>query len=109
MFLHKSICSNTKTKSIDGLVEIQWYTPGQKKFEVTQIKELITILNLRGDASQMKDKVNILKKFSDLIVIIADSHKDFKDSLFFPANEDDRNFLWVNDNNDAPKAAKAIN
>ena len=26
-FLHHSICSNTNPKAVNGLIEIQWYTP----------------------------------------------------------------------------------
>jgi len=65
-------------------------------------------LNLRGDAALLVDKVKILKKFSDLVVILADSHHLFKPSLFQVAFE--RNFLWVGEKkNDAPKGATVIN
>lgn len=47
----------------------------------------------------------MLKKVSDLVVIISDSHKNFKGSLFKVVNENERNFLWIAEKNDALKAA----
>ena len=47
----------------------------------------------------------MLKKVSDLVIIISDSHMNFKGSLFKTAKENERNFLWIADKNDAPKGA----
>lgn len=40
------------------------------------------ILNLRGDGANLSDKVKLLKRFSDLVVIVADTHSAFKGNLF---------------------------
>lgn len=77
VFMHKDISSDMANKTIDGLVEIAWFVPSYNQLEEGKISDLTTVLNLRGDAESLPDHVRMLKKFSDLVIIVADSYKKF--------------------------------
>lgn len=52
---HDSLLSQTQSLSIDGLVEATWFLPSGKKTDL--FKEVITFLNLRGDAQTVKPEL----------------------------------------------------
>ena len=79
--MHKDITSNTANKSIDGLIELAWFVPSNDKLESGKINDLTTVLNLRGDADKFPEQVELIKKFSDLVIIISDSYTSFLDKF----------------------------
>ena len=79
--MHKDITSNTANKSIDGLIELAWFVPSNDKLESGKINDLTTVLNLRGDADNFPEQVELIKKFSDLVIIISDSYTSFLDKF----------------------------
>ena len=81
VFMHKDITSNTANKSIDGLIELAWFVPSNDKLESGKINDLTTVLNLRGDADNFPEQVELIKKFSDLVIIISDSYTSFLDKF----------------------------
>ena len=79
--MHKDITSNTANKSIDGLIELAWFVPSNDKLESGKINDLTTVLNLRGDADNFPEQLELIKKFSDLVIIISDSYTKFLDKF----------------------------
>ena len=67
---HDSLSSQTKSLSIDGLVEATWYLPSGKKTDL--FKEVITFLNLRGDAKKAKPELAALSFMCSTIVALVD-------------------------------------
>ena len=68
-FFHKDCKGGgIERKIIDGLVELCWYLPGERKNQAFQ-KE-ICFANLRGDARSFSKQLSILTKISDVIFLL---------------------------------------
>lgn len=52
---------------------MSWYLPEAKIDKPSKFKDMLTILNLRGDALNHPNKLAFLKKHSDMLVILTDS------------------------------------
>lgn len=84
-----------------GMIEMTHFCPEYEEHSDNQINEMLTILNLRGNAHEFPKQVQFLKQVSDLVVVVGNSNVDFVKKIFVLANKDDRNFLWVGTHNDA--------
>ncbi len=106
VFLSKKITSQQSSPVISqGLIEIAWYCPEhtltsdlEENNPIKLDKNMITILNLRGDSNKFPEQLNIIRKFSDLIIILA---KD-KKHLDIPNFSDDDPKLIVISNDNIP-------
>ena len=67
---HDSLLSQTQSRSIDGLVEATWFLPSGKKTDL--FKEVITFLNLRGDARNVKPELAAVSFMCSTIVALVD-------------------------------------
>lgn len=71
-FFHKDCKGGgVKRKVVDGLVELCWYLPGERKHQAFQ-KE-ICFANLRGDAVNFKKQFAVLTKISSAVFLLLPS------------------------------------
>lgn len=52
---------------------MSWYQPESKIGQDSKFKDLLTILNLRGDALELPEQLAFLKEHSDMLVVLTDS------------------------------------
>lgn len=83
------------------MIEMIQYCPEYKTKQENQLNEMITVLNLRGNAHRYPQQLQFLKEFSDLIVVVANELNDFKLKILRLADKDEWNFLWVGNHNNA--------
>ena len=94
-FFHKDCKGGSvERKIVDGLVELCWYLPGERKRQAFQ-KE-ICFANLRGDAREYKKQMSVLTKISTVLFLLLPSEypqQSTKDILVETAKTDPKVFL----------------
>ncbi len=94
-FFHKDCKGGgVERKIVDGLVELCWYLPGERKRQAFQ-KE-ICFANLRGDARGYKKQMSVLTKISTVLFLLLPSEypqQSTKDILVETAETDAKVFL----------------
>ena len=72
-FFHKDCKGGgVERKFVDGLVELCWYLPGERKHDQAFQKE-ICFANLRGDARNYKKQLSILTRMSSILFLLLPS------------------------------------
>ena len=88
VFIGKKVTyEQLKPNHTEGLVEINWACPETNDVEGVY-KNLITVLNIRGNANDFKAKqsFNLIRAISDILIIIPGSKEDM-DSVDFNEND----------------------
>ena len=98
-FFHKDCKGGSvKRKIVDGLVELCWYLPGERKHQAFQNE--ICFANLRGDAKSFKKQLAVLTKISSAIFLLLPSEYpqlSTKKILIETANAEAKVFLVFNE------------
>ena len=63
---------NLKRQFVEGLVELCWYLPASKENVHDVFPEVVTFLNLRGDAKEHPKQLQLIQKISYLVVVLVD-------------------------------------
>ncbi|CAB3998048.1 interferon-induced very large GTPase 1-like [Paramuricea clavata] len=94
-FFHKDCKGGgTERKIVDGLVELCWYLPGERKRQAFQ-KE-ICFANLRGDARSYRKQLSVLTKISSVVFLLLPSEypqQSTKDILIETAKTEPKVFV----------------
>ncbi|XP_028415078.1 interferon-induced very large GTPase 1-like [Dendronephthya gigantea] len=71
-FFHKDMKGgHVERKVVDGLVEVNWYLPGESKG--TTLKKEICFANLRGDARNFQKQLDLISAISSVLFILLPS------------------------------------
>ncbi|XP_028415079.1 interferon-induced very large GTPase 1-like [Dendronephthya gigantea] len=71
-FFHKDMKGgHVERKVVDGLVEVNWYLPGESKG--TTLKKEICFANLRGDARNFQKQLGLISAISSVLFILLPS------------------------------------
>jgi len=100
VFINKNITyQQSPPKVSQGLIEISWYCPEHNiandldnNNPITFDKNMITIMNLRGDANKNHHQLDVLRKVSDLLVILVSDKNQLDNAKF---SNDDPNLIVI--------------
>ncbi|XP_053119805.1 interferon-induced very large GTPase 1-like [Hemicordylus capensis] len=97
-FIHRDMeCGNIPREIADGLVEMAWYFPGQKRSDL--FPEPVAFANLRGDAESHWVQFRFLTEVSSAIFIFAECISEREYALLSSLKESSTHYYFILERN----------